>query len=569
MTAVLGINCVYHESAAALVVDGDLVAACEEERFSRVKHGKSAEVHNASELPLLAVGECLAMAEIEPNDLDWVALSFSPELRRERFALDELSHPGDWGSDDGERTFQRELQAIPEKLRAFLGGGFAGGIVTMSHHLSHAASAFYPSGFERAAVLVVDGIAESETTAMFEAEGRDIRTLGTIDYPHSIGFVWEKLSAYLGFSPYDASKTMGLAAYGDPDRFGEPFARLMAVDGQGYRVDPNVARFRLADFESLERLLGPRRLPDDAFEQRHYDIAAALQQATIDALSGLVQRLAKTSDARHLCLAGGVALNCVANAALNRLDDFEALYVPPAPHDAGTAVGAALHQWHSNNSSAQRRPVTSPYLGPAFTDETIRDALASAGLTSTHFQDHNDLACHTAEHLIAGNIVAWFQGRMEFGPRALGNRSLLADPRDPGMRAIMNRRVKHREDFRPFAPSVLAEDAENWFEIGRANISHGYMLFTVPARPERADQIPAVLHHDGSARVQLVDRQLNPRFHDLIRTFAARTGVPMLLNTSFNDSEPIVCTPQDAIATFLKTEIDVLVLGNHLVTRPA
>ncbi len=558
MKAVLGVNMAFHESAAALVVDGELVAACEEERFNRIKHGKSARVDTASEAPVAAIAACLDIAGIHPKDIDVVALSFSSALRASRFEVDELSVAGDWGSRGGEDRFAAGLAATPEAVRLAIGEGFAGRIVEVPHHLAHAASAFYPSGFDTAAVLVADGIGEDAASAIYAGKGVRLIERDSFDYPDSIGFLWEKLSRYLGFSEYDACKTMGLAAYGDSQRFAKAMASLFSVRSDGsYRVDRTLARFRLPEFTALERLFGPQRRDDEAISQHHYDVAAALQDATTTAIAALAHRAVRVTGYDRLCLAGGVALNCVTNAALNRDPRFADIYVPPAPNDAGTAIGAALHVWSAVGGSLQ--PVTqSPYLGPDY------DQSGPGTVTG----DFDRTIAQTVDLLCDERIVGWFQGRMEFGPRALGNRSLLADPRSKAMREILNRKVKHREDFRPFAPSVLREKAHRWFDLGRITASHGYMLFTVPVRPERAHEIPAVLHVDGSARVQIVDRQTNPRYHALISAFAKRTGVPLLLNTSFNDSEPIVCTPTDALATFRKTSIDAVVVGDTLLRRP-
>lgn len=565
MTAVLGINCVYHESAAALVVDGDIVAACEEERFNRFKHGKRADVDSPAELPIAAISHCLAIAGMDASDLDCVALSFSPALRRAAFAPDPDAAPGDWGSVEGEATFAKFLAETPATVRRLLGPGFRRAVREIPHHLCHAASAYYPSGFDRAAILVADGIAEGAATVLFEGRGSNLIELETFDYPQSIGFLWEKLSKFLGFSEYDACKTMGLAAYGNADRLRPAFERLATTEAGGsYRIDGAIAQFRADGFDSLASLFGPPRRPNQPLKQRHYDLAASLQEFTTEVMCGLARRLNGLTGATRLCLAGGVALNCVANAAIHRLGIFEDIYVPPAPHDAGTAVGAALHACHRLKPGLAPRSVSTPYLGPEFANGTIARALDGIGTSAGTIEETIE---RVANIIADGQIVAWFQGRMEFGPRALGNRSLLADPRRADMRDILNRKVKHREDFRPFAPSVLAERASDWFEIDALTLSHGYMLYTVAARPERKGAIPAVIHHDGSSRVQIVTREMNPVYHGLISAFERRTGVPMLLNTSFNDSEPIVCSPADALATFRKTRIDALVLGDRWIER--
>lgn len=564
MNAILGINMAYHESAAALVVDGALVAACEEERFNRIKHGKPACVDTVDATPSASIETCLGMAAIDAANVDVVALSYSTALRAASFTIDPLSKPGDWGSEAGEARFRSGLAQSPAAIRDALGADFAGRIVEVPHHLAHAASAFYPSGFDEAAVLVVDGIAENATSAIFAGSAHGLRECETVQYPDSIGFLWEKLSQYSGFSEYDACKTMGLAAYGDPARFRDAMSALFTRYSDGvYHIDAEVARFRLDDFAPLENLFGPARYDGQDLCQHHYDVAAALQEATSEAMLILSRRAAQVAGSNRLCLAGGVALNCVCNAAINREGGFDDIYIPPAPHDAGTAVGAALQAWHARHGMPAQ-VTQSAFLGPSFGDEACDDAIDEQRLDP---EDTDGMVEAVVDLLCEGKIVGWFQGQMEFGPRALGNRSLVADPRRADMRDIINRKVKHREDFRPFAPSVLKEEAAKWFDIGPMTVSHGYMLYTVPVRPEFAALIPAVLHVDGTARVQIVDRQDNPVYHRLISAFAERTGVPMLLNTSFNDSEPIVCSPRDALATFTKTSIDAVVLRDRLVLR--
>jgi carbamoyltransferase len=560
---ILGINSVYHESAAALVVDGELVAASEEERFNRRKHAKPASVDNADELPRHAIAHVLAAGSVEPHEVDAIAYSFDPAERRLAFRVDALAEPEDWGTAEGERRFRSSLGRVPASLRDLL-GGHAGEILTwVPHHLAHAASAYYPSGSEEAAILVVDGIAENASVLFARGHGHSIEPLATVDYPHSLGFVWEKLSKFLGFSEYDACKVMGLAAYGDPTRYAAVLHDLVAPTPDGFRCDAAKLAYRLRNFDGLVDLGAPRS-PDEPLDQRHADVAAALQQTTNEILLALVERTARLCPSDELCLAGGVTLNCTSNWLLKEQGHASRVYIPPAAHDAGTAIGAALLV-HALRTGARPVATSNPYVGPAFDSAAISGAAQESGF---EVAEVGDAAPRVAADLVdRGQVVGWFQGAMEFGPRALGNRSLLADPRDPATREVLNRKVKHREDFRPFAPSVLEEQADEWFDLGRASTSYEYMLFACPVRPGRRGAIPAVVHADGTARVQVVRRAANPRFHELIRRFAERTGVPLVLNTSFNDSEPIVCSPRDALNTFAATRIDALVMGDVHVRR--
>ncbi|MEY9944737.1 carbamoyltransferase [Kitasatospora sp. GAS1066B] len=561
---ILGINCVYHESSAALVIDGDVVAAAEEERFNRVKHGKPALVSNADILPERALAFCLERAGIVPQELDLVAIAFEPRLRRDTFRLDPLSVPGDWGSAEGEADFAAGLARIPERLSELLGVDCEASIRWIPHHLAHAASAYYPCGEEGAAVLVVDGIGESATALLGGGNGVLIESHGELSYPQSVGFVWEKLSAYLGFSPYDASKVMGLASYGNPHTYTAALAEIVG-DGPQPAVRSEAFEFRLPHFDALEKRFGPRRLPTEPLLERHIDLAAALQSWNNRTILGLAERTYALHPTRTLCFSGGVALNCTTNWLLKEEGPFSRVHIPSAPHDGGTAIGAALAAYYATQPAFPKPATTGcEYTGPEFTGEQIRAAFAQAGIVPRRSPD---IAREVARRIAGGEVVGWFQGRMELGPRALGNRSLVADPRDPGMRDMLNEKVKHREAFRPFAPSVLAERARDWFDLGRDSDSYQYMLFTCPVRPGLAARIPAVVHVDGTSRVQTVSREANPRYHRLISEFEELTGVPMVLNTSFNDSEPIVCTPADALATFRSTRIDAVAIGDHLATR--
>jgi carbamoyltransferase len=554
---ILGINSVYHESAAALLVDGVLVAAVEEERFNRIKHGKPAEFDNPHQLPERAIRFCLNHAGLTAGDIDHVAYSFSPQLRQAQYRTE-------WWDPRLEETFRLRLGQVRAVAEELLGRSLRQKFHFVPHHMAHAASAYFPSGFDRAAILTIDGIGEIAGSLLAKAVGTRIQPVETIDYPHSLGFLWEVMSTHLGFSHYDASKVMGLAAYGDPKVFRRKFQSALRVGEEDYAVSPEFLSANPNQFAKLDAAFGPPRYMDGEILPRHADIAAALQEATDAAVLALVRRLKRKVPFEKLCLAGGVALNCVTNELVRQSGDFSDVFIPSAPHDAGTAIGAALAMHCAKQKTPPERGNSTPYLGPAYDRREILAAVKAAGLTARRSKS---AARDAAEMIADGKIVAWFQGRMEFGPRALGNRSLLADPRRADMRTVLNQKVKHREDFRPFAPSVIAEHADQWFEMGGAHsTSHGFMLFACAVKPGRRDLIPAVMHRDGTARVQLVSRDLNPEFHELISCFFARTGVPCVVNTSFNDSEPIVCTPTDAIVTFRKSGIDALFMDDVVLT---
>jgi carbamoyltransferase len=555
---ILGLNAVFHESSAALVVDGEVVAACEEERFTRVKHGKEPRVDNPQVLPAQAIAFCLQQAGISAREIDRVAYAFDPKLRRATF------RPEWWFDPRWEETFLQHLDKVDDSASELLRRRVGRALKFVPHHVAHAASAYYPSGFDPAAILVIDGIGEACCSTLALGEGARIRTLETISYPHSLGFMWEQLSTHLGFSKYDASKVMGLAAFGDPEVCKNEFAAIIQIGDDNYTVDLDVLGFRARDSSKLEALLGPLRQPWAEIAQHHMDIAATLQVVTDAAVMALLRRLKRAAPAaERLCVAGGVALNCVTNELMRTSGLFSQVFIPCAPHDAGTAIGAALAVHCAERKTRPRPSGATPYLGPQFDERAVVAAVRAAGLTPRRTKS---AAREAADMIADGNIVGWFQGRMEMGPRALGNRSLLADPRRPDTRDLINRRIKHREDFRPFAPSVLAEEAAEWFDMGPPSASDEYMLFACPAKAERRERIPAVLHQDGTGRVQLVRRASSPRYHQLISHFFARTGVPMVLNTSFNDSEPIVCTPEHAIATFRKSGIDALFMGDVYLT---
>jgi carbamoyltransferase len=549
---ILGINSVYHESAAALLVDGELVAAVEEERFNRIKHAKEADWDNPHQLPERAIRFCLKQAGLTARDIHHVAYSFDPKLRRKRYRAE-------WWGQKVEETFQVRLGQVQSAVEEFLGRSLGQRFHFVPHHLAHAASAYFPSGFDRAAILTVDGIGESAGSSLAKGVGTRIQSVETFEYPHSIGFLWEEFSGYLGFSNYDASKVMGLAAYGNPEIFRQQFESILRAETENYGVAQDFLGVQLDKFVRMEAMFGPPRGMEDEILPRHADIAAALQAATDAAVMALVRRAKRKVPFDNLCIAGGVALNCVTNEVITRSGEFANVFIPSAPHDAGTAIGAAFAVHCAKQKRPPQRGYSTPYFGPSFKRADILAAVKSAGLNARRSKSP---ARDAADMIADGKIVAWFQGRMEFGPRALGNRSLLADPRRPELRNILNQKVKHREDFRPFAPSVLAEHADEWFEVGAHSVSHAFMLFAPEVKPGKRDRIPAVVHKDGTARVQLVSRKSNPRFHEVISAFFAKTGVPLVVNTSFNDSEPIVCTPTDAIVTFRKSGIDALFMDD-------
>lgn len=582
-TYTLGINAVFHDSAAALIRDGEIIAAAEEERFTRVKHAKRPVPFSVWELPYNAIDYCLAEAGIELRDVEQVAYSFDPRLLPGSEVDDDGGHielplepstqPAPPGAYSPWEPLLRSyvvnaprqlVDGVPLRLARRFQGARQGESFEwryVPHHLAHAASAFHASPFARAAVMTLDGRGERATTAYFRGEGCSLEELGEVVMPDSLGLLYERVTGYLGFLPSsDEYKVMALASYGSP-HFVDDFRAMVETTGRGsYTIHPPRLRERF----------GEPRQRGAPLEQRHFDIASSLQLVLEETVLELADWLADESREERLCLAGGVALNCVLNAVLRDRGKFSDVWVQPAAGDAGTALGAAL--W----ADVERRPgcschthMTNPYLGPAYSDIEVEKFLRRSKLPYLRM---DDVACETAALLAAGKIIGWFQGRMEFGPRALGARSILASPIDPEMQARLNE-IKDREDFRPVAPAVLEEEASRWFTEGGRN-SHGemrpspFMLFVVDVRADAAPRIPAVRHTDGTARVQTVNREQNPLYHDLIEAFARRTGVPVLINTSFNTrGAPVVCTPRDAVECFYGSPLDALVIGSFVLEK--
>jgi carbamoyltransferase len=594
MTAILGLSAFYHDSAAALVVDGKIVAAAQEERFTRVKHDHRFPKH--------AVAYCLQEADLGVEDLGYVGFYDKPLSKFERMLETYFSY-----APAGFRSFRnylplwlRDKLHLPKLLDEGLGGRFRDGkgrYVFTSHHESHAASAFFPSPFDEAAILTLDGVGEWSTTCT--GVGRDNRiTLDEeIRFPHSLGLLYSAFTYYTGFKVNSGEyKVMGLAPYGRPIYKDVILDKLMdlKVDGS-FRLKMDYFDFAAGlamTNDAFHRLFGaPPRRPETLLTQREMDLAASVQAVTEEVMLRCARRLAEKTKLRHLVLAGGVALNCVGNGVILRDGCFVDLWIQPAAGDAGGALGAALFIWHQlldnprlpDGRDAQRGSL----LGPAFRDRDVAEFLRGVEAEFSTCDGDEAMCELAAAALERGGIVGWFQGRMEFGPRALGARSLLGDPRSEKMQSLMNQKIKFRESFRPFAPVVLKEHVHEWFEM-RPGQDSPYMLLVADVRPEhrlepgpgyedvwglerlnfRRSTIPAVTHVDYSARVQTVDAERNPLFHRLLSAFHRRTGCPVLINTSFNvRGEPIVCTPADAYRCFMATDIDVLVMGRNVVRK--
>jgi carbamoyltransferase len=573
----LGMNAAFHDPAACLVHDGRVIAAAEEERFTHVKHGKRPMPFSTYELPFHAIDYCLREAGIVLTDVDHIAYSYDPSLLLGRYRADAVitlplepsAHPTppEWESAWDPLFLSSIVNAprhliggVPHHLQARFRGARVDGPFRwhfVEHHLAHAASAFFTSPFDAAAVLVLDGRGEKAATSYSMGQGRRLRRLGQVNLPHSLGLLYEQVTRYLGFlHSSDEYKVMALASYGQP-RYAADFRDLVAIGDNGqYTVQP----------VCLEDMFGPARRRGGPLEQRHFDIARSVQLVLEETVLQLARWLRRKTDAECVCLAGGVALNCVMNARLRDAGVFKEMWVQPAAGDAGTALGAAL--WIDAQEGREDREHAAPrycmehaFLGPAYSDEEIEQFLR---WTKVPYRRLTNIAEETADLLVRDKIIGWFQGRMEFGPRALGGRSILASPLHAAMQTRLNE-IKDREDFRPVAPVVLEEEAPQWFE--HAQVSP-FMLFVFDVLPDKAQRIPAVRHVDGTARIQTINRRQHPLYYDLLKAFQDRTGVPVLVNTSFNTrGEPIVCTPRDAVECFWTSPLDALVIGSYVLEK--
>jgi carbamoyltransferase len=583
---ILGISCYYHDAAAAIIIDGNVMAAALEERFTRIKHD--------NQFPKKAIDFCLKWLELDITDVDVVSFYEKPIVKFDRIVsthMNEFPKSRKVFIDSMGSWFDTKL-----KIRSVIKKeiGFKGDVVFFPHHLSHAAGTYYPSGYQKAAIVTVDGVGEWATTTIGVGMGSEIRIDKEIHFPHSLGLLYSAITTYLGFAANnDEYKVMGLAAYGDPKPFYKTFDELITLFSDGsFALNMKYFDYAWADHmvgKKLESLFGhpkfyssPERVTGEKvrgslpagrqgpvrLEIARANIAASLQAKLEEALFSLMCAAYKTYHTNNLCFSGGVALNSVANGKIAMHTPFRNIYIPPDPGDGGGAIGSALLAWRYVGKGKSWR-FDSPYLGPAYTDENIKDILEKNNLSYQTFDDRSKLLDHVSDLIIKQKIIGWFQGRMEWGPRALGSRSILASATKEKMKDIINSKVKHREMFRPFAPAILSPYVDQYFiKPTSQSRSEQYMLMVYPFTEKGKRDVPATVHVDGTGRLQVVYRQNNPLYYDLIDAYRKKTGIPIIINTSFNVRyEPIVCTPQDAVSCFLGTDIDYLVIGKYIVKK--
>ncbi len=593
MTAILGVSAFYHDSAAALVVDGEIVAAAQEERFTRKKHDPA--------FPVNAIDYCLAEAGLRPSQLDYVGFYDKPMRKFERLLETYLAYaPGGFRSfKQAIPVWLKEKLFLPKEMRRGLRNEYGGRFVFTDHHESHAASAFFPSPFDDAAIMTLDGVGEWSTTCLGVGRGNRIDLTREIRFPHSVGLLYSAFTYYTGFRVNSGEyKVMGLAPYGRPVYRDQILEQVLDLKEDGsFHMDMsffNYCQGLTMTSEKFHRVFGgPPREPESQVTQREMDLAASVQAVTEEVMLRTAKSLHEETGSKNLVMAGGVALNCVGNGRILREGPFDQIWIQPAAGDAGGALGTALFIWHQllENERTRGEGATDSqrgsYLGPAFDDDEIATFLDSTDAVYSTCESDDALCSRVADLIASENVIGWFEGRMEFGPRALGARSIIGDARSQKMQSVMNLKIKFRESFRPFAPIVLKEHVHEYFQM-RENEDSPYMLLVAPVREEIRNKlpddyettfgidklnfcrssIPAITHVDFSARVQTVDTDRDPLLHRLISQFKAKTGCPVLINTSFNvRSEPIVCSPEDAWHCFLMTDMDVLVLGRHILLK--
>jgi carbamoyltransferase len=576
---ILGINAYHADAAACIVRDGKLLAAAEEERFRRIKHWAG--------FPSQAIQYCLREAEVDLGEVTHVAVNRNSRANLLRKLSYVALHRPSMRLLFKRLRNRQQMAGIAEELRMLPGRPFAGKIEYVEHHLAHLASAFFVSPFQEATVISVDGFGDFASAAWGCGQGTALSLDGRVLFPHSLGIFYQAMTQYLGFPNYgDEYKLMGLAAYGNPSCRPAVETLLSLRDDGSFALNLDYFRHHRDDIAyewhggepvcgllfspALVDALGPQRSPDAPIEDRHRSLAFATQAVYEEAFFNLLNTLQRNNGSTAVALAGGCAYNSVANGKIKDRTSFTKCYLQAAAGDAGGAIGAAYAVWH--RTGARTSEMTHAFWGPSFTNAELaalladrRAAIEAEGCTVQTIGDQKELVDATARAIAEGLVVGWFQGRMEWGPRALGNRSILGDPRRGDMKNILNLKIKRRESFRPFAPSVLREAVADWFT---RDDDVPFMLQVIPIRSERREQIPAVTHVDGTGRLQTVDRASSPLYYSLIEAFFRLTGVPMVLNTSFNENEPVVCRPEEALDCFLRTKMDVLILGNHVVRRP-
>lgn len=579
---ILGLNAYHADAAACVVKDGRLIAAAEEERFRRIKHWAG--------FPTEAIKWCLAEVGATLADVDHVALNQDSRANMaRRLMFLATSRPDPKLIIERINNRRQRMGAVETLEAAFPGQSFKGQTHAVEHHLAHLSSAFHVSPFEEAVAISVDGFGDFASAAWGVGRGSSLTVDGKVHFPHSLGIFYQALTQYLGFPNYgDEYKVMGLAPYGEP-RFADKVRRLLDWTPNG-EFTLNTAYFRhhresiphqwengsptfgVLYSEALEDLLGPARQREDPLEQAHRDLARSIQQVYEEAFFNLIEAARRDTGLTDIAIAGGCANNSVANGKIRRVTPYRRVYVHAAPGDQGGAIGAAYHVW-SQVGASRGSPMAHAYWGPSYDDDACQAALtvragdlASEGCAVEHIEDQAELCRRTATAVSEGKVIGWFQGRMEWGPRALGNRSIVCDPRRADMKDILNAKIKRRESFRPFAPSILKSHVSEWFE---EDDDVPFMMQVFQIREDKRAQIPAVTHVDGSGRLQTVQAETNPRYAALIEAFRDITGVPMVLNTSFNENEPVVCKPEEALDCFLRTKMDVLVLGDRFVERKA
>lgn len=563
---ILGISCYYHDAAAALLHDGKIIAAAEEERFTRKKHDQSFPVH--------AIQFCLEKAQITSNQISCIAFYEKPILKFERLLMQHIAKfPFSyWSFYKAMPNWIVEKLRVPTTIRKKLKyskNKCEGEILFIEHHMAHAASSYLVSPYDEAAILTIDGVGEWTTTACGYAKNNEITLSKKIDFPHSLGLLYSAVTAYLGFKVNnDEYKVMGLAPYGKPLYY-EQMKKLIDVKEDGsYALDISYFTYHYK-LKSISRKFidefGPSRKPWAQLEQRHKDIAASVQKLTEAVIFQILNYLYKETKCPNLCIAGGVALNSVANGKITKNTPFKNIFIQPAASDAGTALGAALYVWHTVLGNKREYVQTTSYFGPSFTAQEVKHFLDENSIIYTEYNE-KEIPKKTAELINQNHVIGWFQGAMEWGPRALGNRSIISNAAHPEMKDILNAKVKHREMFRPFAPVVLQEKVHEWFEIDKDEES--FMLFVYPFKEEKRKFVPSVVHVDGSGRLQTINKEQNLKYYSIIKEYEKLTGIPIIINTSFNiRGEPIVCTPQQAYRCMMGTGIDYLVMDNFIIAR--